>query len=87
MHTDEYEISLLRELVVCKKKVEALNKDLVRREVKFKMTTDRFIDLISRGELLVDNQDFVTWLSDYRALRTWQNSMEQYNDILSLMKS
>ena len=86
MHTDEYEISLSREIDVCKKKVHALKKNLTRMEQKFSMTTDAFVARAGQGEIACGNKDFTAWMDDYLALRTWQGTMKQYEELLTLMR-
>jgi len=86
MHTDEYEISLSRELEVCIKKVNALKKNLSRMEIKFNMTTEEFIVRFHHGEIPEDNKDFTTWMNDLHALRKWQSSMQQYEELFYFMK-
>jgi len=86
MHTDEYEISLSRELDICRKKVNALKKNLSRREIKFNMPTEEFIMLFRHGEIPVDNKDFISWMNDYQALGKWQSTMKQYEEMFSLMR-
>ncbi|MHB8880675.1 MAG: hypothetical protein ACYC69_04080 [Thermodesulfovibrionales bacterium] len=86
MHTDEYEISISRELDICKNKVHVLKKALSLRETKFNMSTEKFIVLYRHGEISVDDIDYISWINDYRALRTWQATLNQYEELLVLMR-
>ena len=86
MHTDEYEISLSRELDVCKKKVRALEKKLSCMEKKFNMQTMVFVKYFSEAKLDTLNSDFISWFNDYDALVKWQESLKQYEEIFCSMK-
>jgi hypothetical protein len=86
MHTDEYEISLSRELDVCRKKVSTLQKNLSRMENKFNMKTGAFLKDFNEGKIDKHNDDFITWVNDCDALRTWQERLKQYEDLFCSMK-
>jgi len=86
MHTDEYEISLSREIDVCRTKVHALKKNLTCMERKFSLTTEAFVARAGHGELSPGNKDFIDWLDDYRALRMWQATLNQYEELFLLMR-
>ena len=44
MHTDEYEISLSREIDVCRGRVRAIKKTLYKMEQKYGITTEQFLN-------------------------------------------
>lgn len=86
MHTDEYEISLSREIDVCKEKVHALKKRLARMEQKFSMTTESFVRDSGQGKLSHNDKDLIDWMDDHRALTKWQTSLSEYEELFSQMK-
>jgi hypothetical protein len=86
MHTDEYEISLSRELDVCRKKVSTLQKKLSRMEKKFNMSTGAFVKDFNEAKIDTHNYDFISWFNDCDALRKWQESLKQYEEIFCSMK-
>lgn len=86
MHTDEYEISLSRELDVCKKKVDVLMKKLSRRENNFNVSTEELITYADHGETPSGDKDFIAWMDDYYALRKWQSTLQQYEELFLQMK-
>jgi hypothetical protein len=86
MHTDEYEISLSRELNVCRKKVDALQKKLSFMEKKFNMLTGTFLKDFNDAKIDTHNNDFISWFNDCDALRKWQESLKQYEEIFFSMK-
>jgi len=87
MHTDEYEISLLRELDVCRKRVSTLQKRLCSMEEKFNMSTGEFVRDFSEGKIDAHNDDFISWFNDSDALGKWQECLKQYGEAFSSMSS
>ncbi len=86
MHTDEYEISLTRELRVCEKTAEKIRKKLAVLEAKYKMKTEVFIETHERCALASQNDDFAEWSIQYEALRKWETLATQYAKLLREMK-
>lgn len=89
MHTDEFEISLLRELKVCGNTIQRIKKTLTLMEQKHHKTTDTFIDEYRTGRLndASDNKDdYSAWESSYESLMRWQDLERQYQEQLSIMK-
>ncbi|NJD57488.1 MAG: hypothetical protein FIA94_13955 [Nitrospirae bacterium] len=86
MHTDEYEISLSRELDVCRKKVKALQKKLSCMEKKFNISTGEFVKDFKAAKIDTHNNDFVSWFNDFDALGKWQESLRQYEEIFFSLK-
>lgn len=86
MHTDEYEISLSRELEVCRNKVSILQKKLSSMEKKYNMLTGSFVKDFNDARIDTHNNDFISWFNDYDALSRWQESLRQYEEIFFSMK-
>jgi len=86
MHTDEFEISLSRELDVCRKKVKAIKNKLSAMEQKFSMTTEAFVCNNGQGKLSPEHKEFIDWMDDYHALTKWQTSLNEYEELFSRMK-
>ena len=86
MHTDEYEISLLRELDVCRKKVSTLQKKLSSMENRFNKSTGEFVKDFNEAKLDTHNDDFISWFNDCDALCKWQESLKQYEELFFSMK-
>ncbi len=89
MHTDEYEISLERELTVCKKMIQRINKTLELLEKKHNKQTAAFIAERKNGTLqanAVFEDDFQAWESSYDSLQRWQELEKQYQEIYRTMK-
>ena len=50
MHTDEYELSLSRELSVCRNTIKRIHKTLELLEQKHKRTTEAFMEEVTHGQ-------------------------------------
>ncbi len=86
MHTDEYEISLLRELQVCEKKIKKITEVLTGIETKYKMKREGFAAKLESGNNAGEKEDFAFWLKEYEALKKWEILRDQYAELLNRMK-
>lgn len=86
MHTDEYEISLGRELYLCKKSIARLQKFLFSMERKYNMGTAAFIEDFNNGKLSDRNEDFKAWLDNYTILKSWEKRNKEFEEIFLRMK-
>jgi hypothetical protein len=86
VHTDEYEISLSRELHVCEKKIEKIAKTLAGMETKYGMKTEVFAVEFSHGNISGQKDDYKGWLREYEALKKWEVLRDQYAELLRMMK-
>ncbi len=89
MHTDEFEISLHRELKVCKNTIQRIKKTLVLMEQKYHKTTEAFIAELAAGALAPDKEtrdDFEVWKGSWESLKQWQDLEQQYEAGFHMMK-
>ncbi len=89
MHTDEFEISLSRELKVCENTIRRIRKTLAMMEQKHHKPTEAFIEEYKSGRMPVDpdcRDDFTAWESSYEALTKWQDLERQYQEQYGIMK-
>ncbi len=86
MHTDEYEISLSRELHVCEKKIKKITQVLTGMETKYKMKTEVFAAELRSGNIAGQKEDFAVWIKEYEALKKWEILRDQYAELLRMMK-
>ncbi len=86
MHTDEYEISLSRELHVCEKKIKEITQVLTGMETKYEMKTEVFVLELSGGDISGQKDDFAVWIREYEALKKWKILRDQYAELLRMMK-
>ncbi len=85
MHTDEYEISLYRELEVCRKRIQKIEKNLSRFESYYTLTTKMFVEKYKSGEIGT-SKDFTLWNENYEGLKRWTQLRRQYEEMFHLMK-
>ncbi len=89
MHTDEFEISLSRELKVCENTIQRIKKTLDMMEQKHQKTTEAFIAEYTSGKMLVGpdcGDDFRAWETSYGSLKKWQDLERQYQEQFRVMK-
>ena len=89
MQSDEFEMSLLRELKVCGNTIQRIKKTLTLMEQKHRKPTDTFIDEYRAGRLNdhpENKDDYAAWESSYESLIRWQDLERQYQEQLRIMK-
>ncbi len=89
MHTDEFEISLFRELKVCGNTIKRIEKFLDMMERKHKKSTASFIKEYRSGTLdreVEFKDDYTAWESNYESLRQWRDLERQYQEQFRFMK-
>ncbi len=85
MHTDEYEISLDRELKVCESAIRQATRFLASMNAKYDLETRSFIEKYKAGAL-GKSREFNAWADSYRALQEWETRRDQYEELLRTMK-
>jgi hypothetical protein len=83
MRTDEYCISLSRELSVCKSSIKKIESIMASMENKYKIKTEDFIEEYKEGEMS-GSGDYVLWRDKYAELKMWREMEIGYKDMLSL---
>ena len=89
MPYDEYEISLSRELNVCKNTIQRIQKSLDILERKHNKTTAVFIQELQNNKLTDHPEykdDYDAWQSSYESLRRWEELERQYQEAFRKMK-
>jgi len=89
MDTDEFGISLARELKVCGNTIRRIKKTLLLMEQKHGKTTEEFIREYRSGEPAGDpgnKDDYVMWDDTYESLKRWQDLERQYQEQFRVMK-
>jgi hypothetical protein len=85
MHTDEYEISIGREITFCRKRVRQLQDSLARREKQCGMTTEAFLQALGEGCLSAQHPS-ESWNQEYQELQYWQKMLTEYEEALESLK-
>jgi hypothetical protein len=86
---DEYEISLSRELNVCKNTIQRIQKSLGILERKHNKTTEVFIQELQNNKLTGHpeyKEDYDAWQSSYESLKRWEELKRQYEEAFRKMK-
>ncbi len=81
LNTDEYEISLSRELNVCRSTIKRIQKTLSLLEQKHNRTTEAFMEEVRSGALREDaglKDDYEAWKSSYESLKKWEELEREY---------
>lgn len=82
MHTDEYEISIGREVTICRKRIREVEKRIRNREERYGMTTAVFLENEGQDLPASANPDFLNWAKDHRELQFWETMLEDYEKAL-----
>lgn len=85
MNTDEYQISLAREITVCNNIIARTARKLARLEKKYSMTTAEFVQR-AKEKSGVDTAERRRWLQEYETLLTWQQRLREYEEALSTIR-
>ncbi len=86
MHTDEYEISLYRELGVCKSSIKRIKEFFSIMERKHKKTTAQFVEEYDSGKLNGNPEDYSSWRANFESLKKWEDLQRQYEELFRQMK-
>ncbi len=86
MHTDEYEISIGREIKLCRDVIRLLRKAIEARELQKGMSTNELRGALGRGELDASNPEVSAWLKDHRELQAWESKLREYEEALDSLK-
>ena len=78
---DEVYISIMREIRVCRKKIEKLKKDLGEMERKYWIGTEEFIRRFGEGGMR-EHKDFSVWHDRYEGLKNWEERLRGFHEIL-----
>ena len=86
MHTDEYEISLTREINVCKSMIKQTQIQLTRRKQRVGMDLPQAVATAVEGTPVIDGKELIAWQEDAEALSQWEQRLEQYHEALAVMR-
>ena len=86
MQTDEYSISLSREVAVCESMIRKVRRLLAELERRHGYTTEEFIEKARSGMTDSQQPDFLRWSELADRLLTWTGKREEYVSLLLKMK-
>jgi len=85
MHTDEYEISIGREITLCRKFIKQRRDSLHAREEQHGTTTEELLRAVEEGRV-GEQSDFPSWRKEYQDLQYWQKMLNDYEEALRTLK-
>jgi hypothetical protein len=86
VHTDEYEISIQREMILCGKAIKRLGNAINSREKQYGMKTEALLLLLEQDRPTKQNDDFLSWREDHMELQVWRKRLRDYEDALEMVK-
>ena len=86
MHTDEYEISLAREINVCTRVVNEIRAKLGERQLRFGVDFVEASSSVAEGALTIAQPELAAWQEDFEALPLWEQRLEEYREALAVMR-
>jgi hypothetical protein len=86
MHTDEYEISLARELNHHSRIVQRTRKAIEERRRRFGMDFVEAASAAAAGSLAITKKELAAWQEDIEALPVWEQRLEEYREALAAMR-
>ena len=82
----EIEISIGREITLCRRIIGQLKKAIHSRERQHGMTTESLLLVVEQDQPAERNPDFRKWREDYQALQSWQHRLSEYEQALQMLK-
>lgn len=86
MHTDEYEISLAREISHCEQVVKKMKEALRKRGQQYRLDYDEAARAVAEGSLSVPAKELADWREDIEALPVWEQRLKEYREALAVMR-
>ncbi|WP_448873383.1 hypothetical protein [Desulfobulbus propionicus] len=86
MHTDEYEISLNRELNHCLHVVSKTRFSLEKRQKEYGMGFEQAVRAVKENQLRITAKELAQWQDDMEALPQWEQRLHEYREALAFMR-
>ena len=86
MHTDEYEISLARELNHHEKVVNQTRKAIEARQRRYGLNYAEAASAAAEGRIEIAKKELAAWHEDVEALPVWEQRLEEYREALAKMR-
>ena len=88
MHTDEYEISIAREILVCKRFTAKLGKRLEAHAKRFGVSNpDEAARNINQAARPMAEKELKQWREDIEALAIWAQRLAEYEEAFRIMRT
>ncbi len=86
MHTDEYEISINRELNHCLHVVNKTRTNLEQRTQQYGMCYEQAVIAFGENRLQISAKELAKWQDDVAALPQWEQRLKEYREALAAMR-
>lgn len=86
MHTDEYGITLSREVNISRKKVSEHLQAIQEFEAQFGMSSEIFLKKLASGELSAEIPGYAVWRDQCTALDRWRQKLTEYEELYKAWK-
>jgi hypothetical protein len=86
VHTDEYEISLAREINICLRIIKQTQAKLEKRRQRFGVNSPQAVISEAEGGTSICPKELAAWRDDFAALPQWEQRLEQYREALAAMR-
>lgn len=86
MHTDEYEISIAREVNHCERVVKKTRDKIKERQQRFGLSYPEAAQAAAEGRLPIKPKELGDWQEDFEALPVWEQRLEEYREALAAMR-
>jgi hypothetical protein len=85
IQTDEYSISISREIAVCKNMINRQRKNLARFEKQYDISSEK---MIIDGSLKIEKsvRDMNEWRNEYEGLLAWRQRLQEYEKAYNALK-
>jgi len=80
MHTDEYEISLNREIGVCRSRLVSAEKELARLEKAYGLRTEQFVNG-EVGVAAIPEKESARWREAAATRTVWSARLSEYEEL------
>jgi len=86
VNTDEYEISIGREVRICRRLIKSLGKEIHGFESRYGMDTRSFLQGAGAGKFSADDDQLSNWRKAWLELEFWKNTLDEYETVLADLK-
>ncbi len=85
LQTDEYGISISREITVCRNMIERQRKHLLRFEKQYGFFTE---EVVRNDSLQIETttRDIDQWRNEYEGLLAWQQRLREYEEAYKALR-
>ncbi|MFA6498832.1 MAG: hypothetical protein WCV64_05820 [Desulfurivibrionaceae bacterium] len=85
LQTDEYCISISREITVCRNMIDRQKKELTQFEKQYGFSTEQLL-AGERSEIGGAARDLEAWRNGYQGLLAWQQRLREYEEAYNALR-